>query len=385
MPLYSNAEMAALYNQLNPWGPSDDFYLPLVMASDAVLDVGCGTGMMLHTARAHGHRGRLVGIDPDRAALALAREREDIEWLECRAEEMSFCAGFDLAIMISHGFQFLVTDDAIERSLTAIHRALRPDGRFAFETRNPLMRAWEGWAAGDPDEIVDPDGRRIVSHYETELIESDVVHLREVISDPDGSLLRVETCADAIPLPGQPQSFPGRRRVHGGRAVWRLGSLASAVGQSRNHHYCQSGVNKNGADGEPSAPLRHRIEKRLAALITGDVLQEGEVPGSLDGHGQFALLPCRAMCLAARQNLAPLVQTHLKTLDVLVIDHLVVGEDSLLAPASSTATTTARSTGLATISGWARRTITSGACSEARSLLRSALGRLVRLLVIHTD
>jgi len=105
------------------------------------------------------------------------------------------------------------------------------------------------------------------------------------------------------------------------------------------------------------------------------------MPGAFDRHGQFALLAGRAMGLAARQNLATLIKAHLETLDVLVIGHLVIGKNGLLAP-SSTATA-AWATGLTSIPRWARRTITSGACSEARSLLRSALGRLVRLLVIH--
>jgi hypothetical protein len=29
--MYSDADAAALYDRLNPWGPSDDFYLSFVM------------------------------------------------------------------------------------------------------------------------------------------------------------------------------------------------------------------------------------------------------------------------------------------------------------------------------------------------------------------
>jgi len=68
---------AAWYDVLNPWGPSDDFYLGMVMAADRVLDVGCGTGRLLHRARDLGHAGRLCGLDPDPAMLHQARVRTE--------------------------------------------------------------------------------------------------------------------------------------------------------------------------------------------------------------------------------------------------------------------------------------------------------------------
>ena len=74
-PMYADADVAALYDLLNPWGPSDDFYLSFVMAAPSVLDVGCGTGRLLHRAREAGHTGRLCGVDPDLAALERARRR----------------------------------------------------------------------------------------------------------------------------------------------------------------------------------------------------------------------------------------------------------------------------------------------------------------------
>jgi SAM-dependent methyltransferase len=67
------ANPPAWYDVLNPWGPSDDFYLELVMAAGGVLDVGCGTGTLLHRARDAGHPGRLCGLDPDPTILDQAR------------------------------------------------------------------------------------------------------------------------------------------------------------------------------------------------------------------------------------------------------------------------------------------------------------------------
>ncbi|WP_067817375.1 hypothetical protein [Actinomadura kijaniata] len=59
--MYSDADAVALY----PWDPASvpggRLSHDLVMGADAVLDVGCGTGMALAHARASGHGGRLVG------------------------------------------------------------------------------------------------------------------------------------------------------------------------------------------------------------------------------------------------------------------------------------------------------------------------------------
>ncbi len=190
--MYSDAEAAGLYNVLNPWGPSDEFYLALAMASASVLDVGCGTGTMLHRARSAGHTGRLVGIDPDRAALDVARRRSDIEWTLSTAAALTYDREFDLAVMMGHAFQCLVSDDDLRASLAAIRRALTDGGRFVFETRNPRVRAWEAWNPSNPIDIVDPAGRALRISYEVLSVDADVVTFTETTSDRDGTVLRVD-------------------------------------------------------------------------------------------------------------------------------------------------------------------------------------------------
>src|SRR3979409_2536099 len=63
---FADASLAELYDLFCPFEPRGDFrfYLPLVMSAQAVLDVGCGTGALLHRARQIGHAGRLCGRDP---------------------------------------------------------------------------------------------------------------------------------------------------------------------------------------------------------------------------------------------------------------------------------------------------------------------------------
>ncbi len=145
--MFSDADVAALYDVQNPWDPgkypADAFFHELVMAADAVLDVGCGTGSMLHHARDAGHRGRLVGRDPDIAALDRARRRTDIEWTTGVAADAIWDGEFELATMTSHAFQCLVDDDELRASLTAIAHALSADGLFGFETPHPQAPAWD--------------------------------------------------------------------------------------------------------------------------------------------------------------------------------------------------------------------------------------------------
>lgn len=150
---------------------------------------------MLHLAREHGHLGRLVGLDPDRAALGRARRRSDVEWANGVAADAQEGADFHLVTMTGHAFQCLVTDDEIRASLTAIQGALRQGGRFAFETRHPQARAWEEWNPANPDdvvELVDHGGRAVRVWHEVDSVIDGVVSFHGTAAEPDGTVLLVE-------------------------------------------------------------------------------------------------------------------------------------------------------------------------------------------------
>ncbi|MFD7620530.1 class I SAM-dependent methyltransferase [Streptomyces sp. NPDC059802] len=196
--MFSDADAASLYDLLNPWDPDrrpdSGFYFSFVMGAESVLDVGCGTGTMLHLARERGHRGRLVGLDPNRAALDRARRRTDIEWVESTAAEAAPRTDFELATMTGHAFQDLVTDRDVRHSLAAIHGALRPDGRFVFETRHPQARAWEKWTPSNPDdvvEVIDEANRTLRYWHNVDSIVGDLITIRGTVAQPDGTVLRV--------------------------------------------------------------------------------------------------------------------------------------------------------------------------------------------------
>ncbi len=145
-----------------------------------VLDVGCGTGMLLHRAREAGHAGRLCGLDPDRAMLDRARTRTDIEWVHGDAASAAWDREFDLAVMASHAFQVFTGDDDLRASLRAIRAALVDGGRFAFETRHPAARSWEGWDTSF--EARNPDGDPATVTLQVHEVVGEVVRISETLS-----------------------------------------------------------------------------------------------------------------------------------------------------------------------------------------------------------
>jgi SAM-dependent methyltransferase len=174
------SEPATWYELLNAWGANDEFYLDLVMSAERVLDVGCGTGRLLHRARDLGHAGRLCGLDPDPGMLGQARRRSDIEWVLADAASAGWEREFDLAVMASNAFQELADDDSLRRSLRAIRAALADGGRFAFETRHPQARAWEGWNRSS--EVHNPDGDPAVISNAVLGVDGEVVRLTETMT-----------------------------------------------------------------------------------------------------------------------------------------------------------------------------------------------------------
>lgn len=193
--MFTSEDAAALYDVLNPWDPrrpDDGFFHRLVMASEAVLDLGCGTGAMLRHARDTGHRGRLVGLDPNPAMLARARRHDDVTWVAGSADQADWDAEFDLATMAGHAFQCLVTDVELRASLSAIHASLRSGGEFAFSTRHPQARAWEGWTPDNVSEVTDAAGRRLRTWHEVTAVVGDVVTFTATVAAPDGAFRYVQ-------------------------------------------------------------------------------------------------------------------------------------------------------------------------------------------------
>lgn len=209
--------LAALYDAFHPPTPREDlaFYLPLVMAAPSVLDVGCGTGALLRRSRESGHTGRLCGLDPAEGMLKVARQSTDIEWVLGDLSSVRWDRDFDLVIMTGHAFQELDTDEEIRTALATIRSALTDDGRFAFETRNPLIRPWERWPREYSGEVLDADGAVVRRETTVEMpVQGDVVHFTTRFSNSSW---------------GRSEVSRGRLRFLSAEALWSFLSDAGFV------------------------------------------------------------------------------------------------------------------------------------------------------------
>ena len=189
--LFSEPTLAELYDAFCAGRPDFDFYLPLIMSAESVLDVGCGTGELLRLAREAGHKGRLCGLDPAEAMLQQARKRADVEWTLGDLSSDNWCREFDLVVMTGHAFQVLVEDSRLRASLAAIRSALTEDGRFVFETRNPIARGWENWTPDNAVEVVH-DGNVVRMAHEVETpVAGDLVSFTATFTNPSWDLPQI--------------------------------------------------------------------------------------------------------------------------------------------------------------------------------------------------
>ncbi|QAY60342.1 class I SAM-dependent methyltransferase [Microbacterium protaetiae] len=142
---YEDSRLVELYDIDNPDGSDHDFYRSLAdeAAASSILDLGCGTGMLTVSFT---HAGRIVGVDPSAAMLAFARTRpgtDRVEWIQGDSRDIPRL-DFDYAVMTGNVAQHIGELDW-PRTLRDLRRAMRPGATLAFETRNPLARAWENW------------------------------------------------------------------------------------------------------------------------------------------------------------------------------------------------------------------------------------------------
>ncbi|MDD1694379.1 MAG: class I SAM-dependent methyltransferase [Methanoregula sp.] len=122
-----------------------------------ILDLGCGPGLYCELLAGRGHA--VTGVDFSRRSIDYAEKSAqqnnlEIAYLRKNYLDLSFENVFDVVTMIYCDFDVLVPADRA-RLLKNICQALKPGGRFIFDTLNPKAptamkvpdRSWE--AAGE--------------------------------------------------------------------------------------------------------------------------------------------------------------------------------------------------------------------------------------------
>jgi SAM-dependent methyltransferase len=140
-----------------------------------VLDIGTGEGQLARLAVAGG-AGRVVGLDPTSAQLAVAHARAGgPHYARAAAADLPFPGScFDAAVACLV-FEHIVEVDA---ALSEVGRVLRPGGRFLFFLNHPLLQApGSGWI---DDHVLDPPeqywrvGSYLVEDHSLEEVEKGV-------------------------------------------------------------------------------------------------------------------------------------------------------------------------------------------------------------------
>jgi SAM-dependent methyltransferase len=154
---------------------------------EIVLDVGTGTGLIARTITDTEPLAQVVGVDPSRAMLAVARATSHVSATAAMAPGLPYRDGTFNAVVANLVISHLPDR---HRGLTDLVRVLRADGRLACS-------AWAAPTPAAPDNQR-PAAERIVDHVRADLgIDStppvqavpweewlrDPEHLREALSD----------------------------------------------------------------------------------------------------------------------------------------------------------------------------------------------------------
>ena len=184
--LFDDPRMVELYDPLDPDRGDLDVYEALAdeLGAHSVLDIGCGTGTFACRLALSGHD--VVGVDPSRASVDVARRKpgaDRVRWVVGEVPDVLPLRA-DLATMTANVAQVFTTEEHWRATLRATREALRPGGRLVLETRDPQRRAWERWTRELTDSVTHVDGVGEVRDWDQ------VVDMRD---GPDGLLVRFES------------------------------------------------------------------------------------------------------------------------------------------------------------------------------------------------
>lgn len=175
---YVNPRLVALYDLENLRDADTDFYVNLATELNAhrLLDLGCGTGRLTREFAIDDRE--VIGVDPSPAMLDYARQQPNadrVRWIEGDATALPVLNA-DLLVMTGNVAQIFLEDVDWITTLSGIHRALRPGGYLAFESRNPVARGCEQWNKADSYAKFETPYGMIESRVEVTQVVGDRVH-----------------------------------------------------------------------------------------------------------------------------------------------------------------------------------------------------------------
>jgi SAM-dependent methyltransferase len=194
---FADPRLAALYDALDPDRSDLEVYAGIAaeLGARRVVDLGCGTGVLALLLAGRGCE--VVGVDPAAASLAVARAKpgaDRVRWVEGDATALDV-TGQDLVTMTANVAQHVADAASWATTLRRVRAALRPGGRLVFETRDPAVRAWEGWTRADTHQRVDlPGVGPVASWYEVTAVVGPLVTFRGTwVLEAAGTVLTSES------------------------------------------------------------------------------------------------------------------------------------------------------------------------------------------------
>lgn len=140
-----------------------------------MLDVGCGTGVMLEKALRDGIHAE--GVDSSPAMVAVARARVGQSAVAVRRmQEIEDVAAYDLVVALSWTLNYCANVDELRDVLRRVQRALRQDGQVLLQVAHAPHASCEAMEDREPGPTGETDD--VIFTYRFERLDTDGLQMR---------------------------------------------------------------------------------------------------------------------------------------------------------------------------------------------------------------